>query len=133
MRNFLIKSKVKSKLLMARHNETGKLGEQLARNWAENNGYIIRNQNWRYGHWEIDLVASKAGRLHFFEVKTRRTNRFGYPEKLVDRNKLRYFISAGTAYIRINRGFKWVQYDILSISLDEQDHPTFFLIEDVYF
>jgi len=118
---------------MARHNETGKLGEALALNWAENNGYIIRNQNWRYGHWEIDIVASKAGRLHLFEVKTRRTNRFGYPEKLVDRKKLRYFISAGTAYIRINRGFKWVQYDILSISLDEQDHPTFFLIEDVYF
>ena len=118
---------------MARHNETGKLGEQLARNWAEENGYWIRNQNWRYGHWEIDLVASKVGRLHFFEVKTRRTSSFGYPEKLVDRKKLRYFISAGTAYIRINRGFKWVQYDILSISLDEQDHPTFFLIEDVYF
>ncbi|MCE2849553.1 MAG: YraN family protein [Chitinophagaceae bacterium] len=99
---------------MARHNETGKLGEQLARNWVESNGYSIRNQNWRYGHWEIDLVVSKAGRLHFFEVKT-------------------YFISAGTAYIRINRGFKWVQYDILSISLDEHDQPTFFLIEDVYF
>ena len=118
---------------MARHNETGKLGEALALKWAEDNGYTIRNQNWRYGHWELDLVASKAGRLHFFEVKTRRTTRFGYPEKLVDRNKLRYFISAGTAYIRINRGFKWVQYDILSISLDEHDHPTFLLIEDVYF
>ena len=54
---------------MARHNETGKLGEQLARNWAEENGYSIRTQNWRYGHWEIDLVASRAGRLHFLKSK----------------------------------------------------------------
>ncbi|MFM2232729.1 MAG: hypothetical protein RJB31_1430, partial [Bacteroidota bacterium] len=48
---------------MARHNETGKLGEALALKWAEDNGYTIRNQNWRYGHWELDLVASKAGKL----------------------------------------------------------------------
>jgi len=118
---------------MASHNETGRLGEQLARNWAEDNGYAIRAQNWRYGNWEIDLVATRDGRLHFFEVKTRRSTKFGYPEKLVDRNKMRYFISAGSAYIRLNRGYKWVRYDILSISLDESDKPTFFLIEDVYF
>lgn len=117
---------------MARHNDTGKLGEHLSFQWANDNGYYVRDQNWRFGKWEIDLIATKNDRLHFFEVKTRRSNNYGYPEDLVDRNKLRHFISAGAAYIRYNRGFKWVQYDILAITLNEFDEATFFLIEDVY-
>ncbi|MEY2835514.1 MAG: hypothetical protein RLZZ557_1176 [Bacteroidota bacterium] len=118
---------------MARHNDTGKLGEALACVWATENGYTIREQNWRYGKWEIDMIASKGNKLHFFEVKTRRSNRFGYPEALVDKNKLRHFIGAGTAYIRRNNGFRWIRFDILSITLDENDIPSYFLIEDVYY
>lgn len=117
---------------MARHNDTGKLGEQFALEWAIDNEYMIKERNWRFGKWEIDLIASKKDRLHFFEVKTRRSNVFGYPEELVDRHKLCHFISAGTAYIRYQKDFKWVQFDILAITLDENDKPTFFLIEDVY-
>ena len=117
---------------MARHNDTGKLGEQFAVDWAIQHDYHIKERNWRYGKWEIDLIASKNNRLHFFEVKTRRSNNFGYPEQLVDKNKLWHFISAGTAYIKFNRGFRWIQFDILAITLDENEKPTFFLLEDVY-
>lgn len=118
---------------MAKHNETGKLGEALAKIWAEEHGYFVREQNWRYGKWEIDMIASKGDKLHFFEVKTRRSNRYGYPEEFVNKNKLYHFIGAGAAYIRRHRGFRWVRYDILSITLDKHDKPSFFLIEDVYF
>lgn len=117
---------------MARHNDTGKLGEQLAFQWAVDNEFIVHEQNWRFGKWEIDLIASKGDRLHFFEVKTRRSDRYGYPEELVDRNKLWHFVSAGTAYIRYNKRFKWIQFNILAITLDKKDKPNFFLIEDVY-
>lgn len=118
---------------MASHNDTGKLGEQLAYDWAIQNGYRVLEQNWRYGRWEIDLIATKGDKLHFFEVKTRRTSQYGHPEDMVDRMKLRHFISAGTAYMRRIRGYRWVRFDILSITLDAFDKPTFFLIEDVYF
>jgi putative endonuclease len=118
---------------MARHNETGKLGETLAKGWLTNRDYRIIETNWRYGKWEIDIIAFKNEKLHFFEVKTRRNSIFGHPEELVDKNKLRYFISAGTAYIRKHKGFRWIRFDILSITLSENDEPEFFLIEDVYF
>lgn len=118
---------------MAKHNETGKLGESLAKKWLEQQDYFIKEVNWRFGKWEIDIIAHKEEKLHFIEVKTRRTNIYGYPEDLVDKNKLRYFISAGTAYIRRNKGFRWIRFDILSITLDAFDKPSFFLIEDVYF
>jgi putative endonuclease len=117
---------------MAEHIETGKLGERLAREWAVSNGYTVREQNWRYGKWEIDMIATKGNKLHFFEVKMRRNDHFGFPEALVNRNKLYHFNSAGTAYIRNHRGFRWVRYDILAITLDRHNNPTFFLIEDVY-
>ena len=118
---------------MARHNETGILGENYAKEWLIKNDYIIVETNWRYGKWEIDIIAKKNDKLHFIEVKTRRTCSFGHPEDLVDKNKLRYFISAGTAYIRRKKGYRWIRFDILAITLDELDHATFFLIEDVYF
>lgn len=118
---------------MARHNETGKLGEQYAKAWLIKNDYQIIETNWRYGKWEIDIIAKKKDKLHFIEVKTRRTTSFGHPEDLVNKSKLRYFISAGTAYIRRKTGFRWIRFDILAITLDEVDRPTFFLIEDVYF
>lgn len=118
---------------MARHNETGKLGEALAKKWLADKEYHIIETNWRYGRWEIDIIALKENTLHFFEVKTRRNNHFGKPEDLVDKQKLRYFISAGTAYIRNKQGFRWIRFDILAITLDENDQAEYFLIEDVYF
>lgn len=117
---------------MAKHNDTGKLGELLALNWAFENGYHIRALNWRYGNWEIDMIAVKEKKLHFFEVKTRRNAVFGHPEALVGRIKMRNFISAGAAYIRRYPSYRWVRYNILSITLDAKNKPTFFLIEDVY-
>jgi putative endonuclease len=118
---------------MASHNETGKLGELIAQEWAIENGYHIRALNWRYGNWEIDIIAVKDKKLHFFEIKTRRGKMYGHPEESVGKVKMRNFISAGTAYIRKYPCYKWIQYNILSITLDALNRPTFFLIEDVYY
>jgi len=114
------------------HNETGKLGEQFALNWAIENGYHIRALNWRYGHLEIDMIAEKDQRLHFFEVKTRKSAMYGYPESKVGKVKMRNFTSAGAAYLRRYPYFKWVQYNILSIIINDDESHEFFLIEDVY-
>ena len=130
----LVKNKfeVKLKETMARHNDTGKLGEELAQRWIVENGYQLISKNWRCGHWEIDMIATKNNKLHFFEVKTRRSSQFGFPEDLVDKKKLHFFISAGTEYIRQYPEFKWICFNILSISLNDEKKPDFFLIEDVY-
>ena len=117
---------------MARHNDTGKLGETLAQAWLIEKGFQITCKNWRCGHWEIDIIATKQNKLHFFEVKTRRSSTFGFPEDQVDRNKLRFFISAGTEYIRQFPDFKWICFNILSITIHDARDPEFFLIEDVY-
>ncbi|MCR4994641.1 MAG: YraN family protein [Bacteroidales bacterium] len=56
---------------MARHNEFGKWGEDIAAGYLTEHGFEILKRNWRSSHKEIDIVAQKDEVLHFVEVKTR--------------------------------------------------------------
>ena len=117
---------------MATHNETGKKGEALATSWLIDNDFIIHHNNWRHSRYEIDVVASRDGILHFIEVKTRTGSQFGFPEESVSEKKIDSLMRASTVYLAKYRGWKRVQYDILSILLKPQQAPEYYLIEDVY-
>lgn len=49
----------------------GALGERLAGEQLERDGYVIIDRNFRCGVGELDIVAANAGFLVFCEVKTR--------------------------------------------------------------
>lgn len=116
---------------MARHLSIGKLGEQLAKLYLEKNGFAIMHQNWKHRHLEVDIIAAKENILHFIEVKTRKSLRFGYPEADVSKKKLNYIINAADEYQFQNPGWERIQFDVLSIILRDKDEEYFF-IEDVY-
>jgi putative endonuclease len=117
---------------MATHNETGTSGEQLAAEYFTQKGYTILHKNWRYKNWEIDLVALKNNLLHFIEVKTRHPSKFGYPEDAVTKTKLRYLINAAEEYQLLYPQYKYIQFDVLSITLKGDKVSEYYLIEDVY-
>ncbi len=117
---------------MAKHNDTGTLGEKMAIEYLSGNGYIILHQNWRHSHWEVDIIASKNTFLHFIEVKTKRTRRFGNPEEQVSNKKMKHLINAAEAYLYINPQWKHIRFDILSILITSDKPVEFFLIEDVF-
>ena len=104
----------------------------LAQEWLRQNGFVLLHHNWRHSRYEIDIVASRDSLLHFIEVKTRRSTRFGEPEESVHRHKLRYLLKAGAAYQYEHPQWKRVQYDVLSITLVKDEKPEYFFIEDVY-
>lgn len=116
---------------MARHNVTGNLGEELAVKYFISKGYNILYKNWRYSHWEVDIIASCNNKIHFIEVKTRRTNTFGYPEQDVSKRKIRYLMSSAEEFLYRNPAWKLIQFDILSITLNYNQPADYFLIEDV--
>lgn len=116
---------------MAHHNVTGNFGEDLAVNYLAGKGYTILYRNWRYSHWEIDIIATYENKLHFIEVKTRRTNTFGFPEDDVSKKKVRYLMSSAEEFLYRNPGWKLIQFDILAITLNKNNSADFFLIEDV--
>lgn len=117
---------------MAKNRELGEYGETAAVTWLENRGYCLLFRNWRYSHYEIDIVASFDNVLHFIEVKTRRSKKFGEPEESVTSKKIRHLMKAGEEFQYQYPQWKRVQYDVLSISIDTGNAAEFFFIEDVY-
>jgi len=117
---------------MAQHNNTGLMGEQMAKEYLLKKGFSILHQNWRHSHWEVDVIASIKNTLHFIEVKTRRTQKFGYPENDVSKKKIENLINASEEYLFLNPQWKLIQFDVLSITIQKNKPVEFFFIEDVY-
>ena len=44
---------------MAQHNIYGRSGEDVAAEYLEQQGYLILERNWFFGHKELDIVAQK--------------------------------------------------------------------------
>ncbi len=111
----------------------GKKGEDIAKDWLEKNGYAIIEQNWRHSYWEVDIIASKKNKLHFVEVKTRNSHKFGKPEEGFNKNKMKSLKNAAEAYQYQYPTWTKIQFDILAITLQHEKVLELFLIEDVYF
>lgn len=116
---------------MAHHNATGEMGERMAVKYLKEKGFVILHQNWRYSHWEVDMIATLNGILHFIEVKTRRSKKFGYPEEDVTKKKVTNLINASEEFLYLYPQWKRIQFDILSINLNRDSPAEYFFIEDV--
>ena len=117
---------------MAKHISTGKFGEQLGQSFFIEAGYTLLEKNWRHSRWEVDIIASKNTVLHFVEIKTRRTKKFGLPEEKVGNKKIQNLLNAAEEYLYQHPQWKRIQFDILSIIINNNQQPAYFLIEDVH-
>jgi len=116
---------------MAKHNNLGKEGEELAVIWFADHGYEILHCNWRYSYYEVDIIASRKNILHFIEVKTRSSNAFGYPEASVTKKKIQNLMNAAEEFLVQYPEWKRIQFNVLSILLKKDGAHEYFLIEDV--
>lgn len=95
---------------MSFHNEVGKIGEGLARQYLEKEGYVILEQNYKTKYAEIDLIAQKKdnlfsqNKLVFIEVRTKVGENWGTPEDTINKQKLWKVLQNAKSYM----GFaKW--------------------------
>ena len=100
---------------MAKHNKTGEIGEIEARVFLQNHGYSILQTNWRFGHYELDIIAEKENELIIVEVKTRTSLEFEAPENAVGKDKIRRIVAATDEYIQLYDIDKSVRFDIISV------------------
>ena len=114
------------------HIETGKQGEQLAVKFITSKEYILLEQNWRFKNCEVDIIAHKENTLHFFEVKTRHNVQQLLPEQSVTNKKMSKLKEAAQEYLYQNPQWKFLQFNIIAITLKRNADPEIFLIEDVY-
>ena len=117
---------------MAEHNQTGNRGEEIAASFLGKKGFSILHTNFRIGRNEVDLIASMHDTLHFIEVKTKAGISIGTPEQRVDKAKIGRMKSVAEQYLYDNPGWKFIQFDIISITMKEGMEPEIFVIEDVF-
>ena len=78
----------------------GRLGERLALQRLEADGYQILQRNYRCTEGEIDLVARHGDGLAFVEVRTRRGQNAGSPEESVTPAKQRKLVQVAQRYLQ---------------------------------
>ena len=117
---------------MAKHNELGELGENLAVEELEKNGYEIVERNWRYKKAEIDIIARKNEVLAIVEVKTRSSDYFGDPQDFVNTKKIKMLVEAVNEYVNSKDLEVEVRFDIMAIIINK-NKLTIEHLEDAFF
>ena len=100
---------------MAKHNEIGKWGENIAKEYLISKGYAIVDMNTQIGKKELDIVAMYNSRIVFVEVKTR-TNPDSDPLEAIDRKKILFLSRAAENYVRAHNIPHEVQFDVIVIT-----------------
>ena len=100
---------------MAKHNELGKKGEQLAVDYLLDKGYEIVERNYRFDKAEVDIIAQQKNTLAIVEVKTRSTTDFGNPQDFVKPKQIQRLVKAVDEYVTVNKLDVEVRFDIIAI------------------
>ncbi|MDT0557916.1 YraN family protein [Ichthyenterobacterium sp. W332] len=100
---------------MAKHNELGKKGEQLAVDFLLKKGYNIVERNYRFDKAEVDIIAQLKDTLAIIEVKTRSTTDFGNPQDFVKPKQIKNLVKAVDEYVNVNSLDVEVRFDIIAI------------------
>ena len=116
---------------MAKHNELGKKGEEIAAQYLSEKGYEILERNWRNRHKEIDIIAKDGNELVILEVKTRQNDEHGEPDLAVTRPKQTRLIYAANAYIFQNKLDINTRFDIIAIVFKDE-RPVIDHIQDAF-
>jgi putative endonuclease len=117
---------------MAEHNELGKLGEELAVQFLQKDGYIILATNWTYQKAEVDIIAQKESVLAVIEVKTRSSLEFGLPQDFVKPKKIQLLTKAIDAYVTQENLDLNVRFDIIAIHKEGKSFVIEHLIDAFY-
>ena len=96
----------------------GKKGEEIAKQFLEQNGYKILELNKRFSRFcEIDIIALEKNTLVFVEVKTRTTEICGKPIEAITKQKYQHIKQGVFMYLNENPKFKKFRVDAISILL----------------
>ena len=100
---------------MAKHNEFGNKGEQLAVDYLNNNGYKVVHRNYRYLKAEIDIIAKKGDILAIVEVKSRSSDYIQSIADTVTAKKIKLLVMAADHYINSKDLDVEARFDIITI------------------
>lgn len=121
MIHFNIKSKSFSCLTKK---EIGNIGESIAIEFLKKKGFRLIKRNYTIKGGEIDLIMEKDDIILFVEVKTRRTESFGYPENGLSKAQIKRIIRAIMKWQQEVKIKKTWRCDLVGISLKKRKQAT---------
>ena len=101
--------------------QKGKLSEDLAKEYLVRKRYEILEMNYRYKRSEIDIIGLKDNLLVFFEVKSRKDGRYGYPEEAVSERKKEMIYQGAENYLLAIKWKGLVRFDIVSVDMASEE------------
>jgi putative endonuclease len=117
---------------MATHNEIGKKGEEIAKEYLGSNQYTILHQNYRITPYEFDFICrNKKNQLIFVEVKT--LQGIGYPEEMVTKSKERFLTEGAIKFKEKNELNEEHFFEIIAINLFKDNTHKIHHIYDAFF
>ncbi|MFA9391437.1 MAG: YraN family protein [Prolixibacteraceae bacterium] len=100
---------------MSENKDLGDIGEEIAFQHLLKKGYKIKDRNWRFAHYEIDLIALDKNELVIVEVKTRSASIYEEPRDTISDKKIRFLINAAEAYIEKHKIDLETRFDVVAI------------------
>ena len=105
--------------------ERGKIGENLACKYLEENGYEILERNYRCRQGEIDIVAQdkRTKEIVFIEVKARSNLKYGRPAEAVQQEKQKHIVDVAKYYI-YKKGITHLafRFDVMEVFLSNSNY-----------
>jgi putative endonuclease len=107
----------------------GRRGEDIAHRFLQRAGFVIVDRNFRMasGGGEVDLIGWEADTLVFFEVKSRKTDEYGTPDRAIGLQKQSSLIRAAREYAR-HAEVPWekVRFDVVNVVFARRPAVTHF-------
>jgi len=109
--------------------QLGKLGEDIACDFLENQGFRIIARNLHVSHNELDIIAEDERYIVFVEVKTRSAtvpdeSDYGSAGRAVDQAKRKGTVKAARTYLGSYRGEKQPRIDVIEVYLRDSEWST---------
>ena len=114
---------------MARHNDVGVTGEQIAAEFLESKGQTVIGRNFRRPYGEIDVITKdSSGAVHFVEVKTvsretatsEKVGDYFRPEENIHPQKVKRLMRVIESYLLVKDIDTEWQFDVVAVYLNEK-------------
>jgi putative endonuclease len=113
--------------------ELGVLGERLAARHLQRLGYTILEQNYRFGHREVDLIVRHGDTVAFVEVKARAGSDYGHPLEAITALKRREVERVARSWQRRHgRPGLYYRFDAVGVMLRPGADPAIEHIPDAW-
>ncbi len=101
---------------MYKNRDIGKIGEQIATKYLEENKYEILKNNFYCKQGEMDIVAKDNNEIVFIEVKTRTNDKFGKPSEAVNYIKQKHLYKVAKYFLyKYNLLDMYIRFDVIEV------------------